>query len=200
MQALRGERGRAAASERTSGEAWNERRTTDQRFRVRVKAEQSCGSAVEATNRSRAQQLGEGNRSRSGLSDKTATDGSRCSRLTSRRSPVRAGHRPSFCGSSPPRDVANTPQVLLVARCDSGRPAGTALPLDPGEGRQDPREVLCSRGAIGPRGRAGRLLLPGAWLDQPGLVPTLPSDHASRAATPPVHEGGRAPAGVRALS
>ena len=75
------------------------------RLRHRVKAgakgsfspplRNSSGSALEATNRSKAQQLGAVDRSPSCLEQRMAVDRSRCSRLTSRRSPVRAGHRPS---------------------------------------------------------------------------------------------------------
>ena len=64
----------------------------------RVKARASCGSAVEATSRSRTQQLCAAHRSPERSERQTAVDGSRCSRLTSRRSPVRAGHRPSSRG------------------------------------------------------------------------------------------------------
>jgi hypothetical protein len=55
----------------------------------------SRGSALEAANRSKAQQPGAARGSPEPSERQAVADRSSCSRLTSRRSPVRAGHRPS---------------------------------------------------------------------------------------------------------
>ena len=58
------------------------------------------------------------------LERRTAVDRSSCSRLTSRRSPVRAGHRPILPGNSPPR---NRLARLTTCRAEEKRARAPAI-------------------------------------------------------------------------
>ena len=84
------------------------------------------GSAEEATDRSRPQQTAADAAAMCGpsLAEQTerqaAVDRSSCSRLTSRRSPVRAGHRPSR--RSPPSDADRLPSSWRDADLARSRP------------------------------------------------------------------------------
>ena len=105
----------------------------------------------------------------------TAADRSSCSRLTSRRSPVRAGHRPSPRFPSERNDrhrgmVNDTSRgVMLMEACGSaevGTPGWESWcfmrRLDRGRPRCFP-QILFHAGRTGPKWRLVRRALRGAW-------------------------------------
>ena len=97
---------------------------------------------------SKRQQLREANRSPSGLSDRRQQTAADCPRLTSRRSPVRAGRRPFAPKAELPQAQGPSGPFLgyLVARCGSAR-LDDGLIWEPRRAEARPGRPSCPGGA-----------------------------------------------------